>query len=260
MSEDNSMFEKAPADESSEGVDLGFNESEKPISEGEHKEELPPKKVEGTKEWFQSQLDKTTKLIQEKENAWAQREQQYQQALMGFRSELDSIKNPPPKEEVLTPPKPPADPTDPLEVLRYNAEMTDYRFKMLDKKLNKIDNIEKSVQQEREEKIARQRYEANKAALIGKYQEAGLSAEEALECYQFGEKPEGVTPENIVALYKITKGIPITFKNNDIKSKEKEKFKMPPGIGGGAIPEANESQSFMSEIGNNKFQGLFDKK
>lgn len=254
------MFEKAPVDESSKGVDLGFNESEKSISEGEHKEELPPKKVEGTKEWFQSQLDKTTKLITEKENAWAEREQQYQQMFQTMKADLEQIKNPPPREEALTPPKPPADPTDPLQVLQYNAEMTDYRFKVLDKKLSKIDNIEQSVQQEREEKIQRQRYEANKAALLGKYQEAGLSAEEALECYQFGEKPEGVTPENIVALYKITKGIPIQFKDNGNKVREKDNFKLPPGTGGSGIPEASEGQSFMNEIGSNKFKGLFDKK
>ena len=255
------MFEKGSS-ESSEGIIPEVNEtnvdSKEVVSQGDEK--LPPKKVEGTPEWYQSQLDKTVKkVLGERENAWAQERAEYQKMFQAMQTEFQTIKNPP-IVETLTPPKPPADPTDPLQVLAYNAEMTDYRFKMLDKKLSKIDNIEKSVQQEREEKIQRQRYEANKAALLGKYQEAGLSAEEALECYQFGEKPEGVTPENIVALYKITKGIPIQFKDNGNKVREKDNFKMPPGVGGSSIPEANESQSFMNEIGNDKFKGLFDKK
>lgn len=257
----NELFDKSSS-ESSEGIVPEVNEThvepQEPISQGEEK---PAKQVEGTKEWFQSQVDKTVKkIVSDKEQAWAQREAEYQQAFQSLRGEIESIKNPPLREEVLTPPEPPLDPTDPLQVMRYQGELTDYRFKMLDKKFGKIDNIEKSIQDERAEKIQRQRYEANKAALLGKYQEAGLSAEEALECYQFGEKPEGVTPENIVALYKITKGIPITFKDNGKKVREKENFRLPPGAGGSGVPEATESQAFMNGIGNNKFTGLFDKK
>jgi len=171
------MYDTKPVEEEvSKGEDV-----EVEASEGT--DELPPKKVEGTKEWFQSQLDKTQKQLAEREAAWREKEQQFTSQFAELQKAIETVKNPP-KEEMAPPNPKDFDMSDPTEKLDYLEKITEYRDRVYQSKLSEIEALKAEREAEKQQRQQAQELEMRKAHYISKLQQRGLSPEEAYKGFE----------------------------------------------------------------------------
>lgn len=257
------MFNKTPAEPSNgEPVDPSPSGGE-PILPSQGEPQVPePKHQEGTPQWFKSQLDKMSneykQQLTEKEKAWVEKEQQLTGQVQNILKEFETIKNPPQKPEVLTPPKPPVDAEDPTQVLRYQSELIDYNNKVWEQKFNtlneKFGKTETQLAQEAELKKQQHQFEANKAYLLGEFSKYG-TAEEAMEIWNDYSSKNLFEPHSIVEYHRYKKG-----NKKPPANVVKEKFPLPAGLGSNANVNADEKDNFMAGIGSNKHSNIFDKK
>ncbi len=242
---------------------------EVPASQGE---EIPKKRIENTKEWFQSQYDKTQKELAAERELRVREKEELTQQFEGLKKDLEGLKNPPKPEEVLVEPMPPkplpnydkeAAYTDPTsesfrwrvendEFLRQEAE---YNRKLRAKEIEKISKLEKELENERKLKESQKLKEAEKAYLLGELAKYGTQ-EEAMRAYAKYTAPGSVTAERIMALLRLEEG------NGVPKSPkpEKEKFPLPAGISGAADVNLKDSDTLINSMGANKFKTIFDTK
>lgn len=262
------MFDKSPAEPSNgELTETSQEKSQgetKSTSQGEP-QKPEPKFQEGTPQWFKSQLDKMSekyeKQLTEKENTWATEKEQLTGQVQNILREFETIKSPPQKPEVLTPPEKPSGSLqdNPYDWIEYQNKVIEYNNKVFIQELKGVKEefgkTKAEIEQEKELKKQQRIFEANKAKILGDLGQHG-TPEEAQEIWENYISKNLFDPKSLIEYHRFKKTGKVASKTPE----EKAKFPLPAGIGSNANVNENESSQFISEIGNNKFNGLFDKK
>jgi len=232
--------------------------------------------IDDTKQW-KSYQRALTKMKQEQKK-WEQEKAEYESKLQSsdsrfdeIQKEIQTIKNPEPKQEPLKAPIPPQMPTKPVDFdwadvsipgttsynymtskTQFDMESYNYQVELANYNNKLLMNVTQELKSEKSARARQLELEGIKADALSKFMQSGLSAAEAQECWKeaTANAKSFYSPENVAELYKITKGIKQTNprKKKFDKLKNKRKFGIPPGIGGGESEVVSNPNEFSKSI------------
>lgn len=230
--------------------------AEKPI------EELKQLGVDDPKsfKYWNSKYDKEVTPLKAKLQELEQRLQEKDSKVNEFETFMNTIKNPPKKEEPLVEPNPPSS-DDPIEQIDYLKKLSVYNKKLVEQQRAEFNQFKGVIDQERQAKekaLAEAQY---KTFVAGKLQEHGkLKPEEALEAINLFGKAQSNADEyfgDLAEFYKFKKEKGLKTK---IKSEQPDQ-PLPPGIESGTnIPTPDETQEFMGKMGRSDTSWVFQTK
>lgn len=140
---------------------------------------------------FQRIAQEKHDLAMQKENLLREKDAEIQAInakLADFEKRLQ-----PQKENELLPPKP-ADPSDPMDRLRYAEELAEYNNKVYFKEINEL-------KAEREQRKQLEEMQELRRGQLSQFMSVGMSAEKAGKVYNFAISPESTNPTNLEAYY-----------------------------------------------------------
>lgn len=209
--------------------------------------------------YWNSKYDKEVTPLKAKLQELEQRLQEKDSKVSEFETFMNTVKNPPVKEEPLVEPQAPAS-DDPIEQIEYLKKLSVYNKTLVSKQKSEFDTLRSQIERDRQEKEEAQKAAQYKAFVAGKFQEKGLKPEEALEAINMYAKVQSNPDEyfgDLVELYKFKKEKGFKSKNKT----EQPDAPLPPGISSGTnVPTKSEAEEFMGSLNRRKDIGLFDAK
>ena len=176
-----------------------------------------------------------------------------------LRQEIETIKNqlnPPPKEEPLVRPQRP-NTDDPLDLIKYNQDLSEYQEKFFEQKFKSVDAYFQQAETERQGRIQQEEMGRQRAWQVSQLAQAGLSPEEANQALvEFSKAAE--TPEqyfkDLAEFYKFRKGI--TPRTSKVEQRASRQGALPPL---GTVPSQVETPKNPDDDFFGDMKGFIDK-
>lgn len=238
-------------------------EPEKESEEDQPEEDVELRDVDNPKSYkhFQSLYNKTEKELREEREAKIRLEERLK-ALEEKASQPEQPKEEPKVEHPGQPPQKPADynkyeaATDPDSAsFKYREALEEYNQKLIQYQAERLERLNKTFEQEQQEKQQREKFAQQKAFALSEFQKAGADPEEAQKAFEWVASGQSGSWDNLLKYYRYVNSTPTTNKKEIIerRGQRKDEYVLPAGAVPSEPEPAENKDDFWGDLSKQRY-------